>query len=164
MNLNLNDQHLSYIVKFYTYASKYQCRTCHRHFLRLNNMQRHQRNCKGQTTKIVSGRILYAPKTIFDKLEEKYRLFKRFLVYDFEAILLPVRGEGSEKLAWTSKHVLFSVSISSNVDGFTSPNFIIDPVIDSLVNTMVNYMRISQGKEENWLNKSSTQYSKSWIY
>ena len=124
MFLNLFEHHLSYISNIRAYASKYQCRTCERHFTRINDMQRHQRICKGLTEHRFPGGFYTTPKTIFDKLEEngihipkQKRLFPWFIVYDFEAMLIPIQGEGSDKLAWTAKHVPISVSISSNVDG-----------------------------------------------
>lgn len=155
MNLNLYQHHLSYISNFNTYASKYQCRTCERHFPRINSLLRHQRKCKGQTVHQFPGGFYTAPKTIFDKLEEngimvskKKRLFPWFLVYDFEAMLLPVQ-EGTAKLKWTSQHTPISVSVCSNVEGFTTPHCIVDPNDDNLVQEMVTYMtEISKAGEQ----------------
>ena len=87
--------------------------------------------------------------TVFDKLEEygicvprTQRIFPWFIVYDFEAMLVPIQGEGSEKLSWTAQHIPISVSICSNVDGFTSPKCIVDPDTDTLVGSMVEYMQL----------------------
>ena len=147
MFLNPFDHHLSYISNIRAYASKYQCRTCELHFTRINNMQRHQRICQGLAEHRFPGGFYTAPKTIFDKLEEngihipkQKRLFPWFIVYDFEAMLIPIQGEGSVKLAWTAKHVPISVSISSNVDGYNFPHCIVDADMDHLVKAMVNYM------------------------
>ena len=61
-------------------------------------------------------------------------------MYDFEALLVPVKGEESEKLTWTALHHPISVSICSKVEGFATPQCIVDPHIDSLVQKMVEYM------------------------
>ena len=89
-----------------------------------------------------------SPKTVFDKLEEygicvprAQRLFPWFIIYDFEAMLVHIHGEESEKLSWTPQHVPISVSICSNVDGFTSPKCIVDPDSDTLEGSMVEYMQ-----------------------
>jgi hypothetical protein len=88
-----------------------------------------------------------SPKTIFDKLEEydvyvpdKDSMFPWFLVYDFEALLVPFLNDEGKKLKWTAEHRPISMSICSNVDGFSSPHCIVDPDIDSLVRNMVEYM------------------------
>ena len=147
MQLNMYQHHLSYISNFNAYATKYQCRTCDRHFSRIYNMYRHQKICTGRTVHQFPGGFYTAPKTIFDKLGDfgiivpkKDRLFPWFLVYDFEAMLLPVQGEGSEKLEWTSKHVPISVSVCSNVENYTTPHCIVNPDIDVLVKEMVDHM------------------------
>ena len=147
MNLNMFEHHLSYISRFNTYASKYQCRTCERHFSRINNMLKHQRLCKGQTKYQYPGGLYTAPVTVFDVLEYynitvpiEERIFPWFIVYDFEAMLLPVH-EGGNKLSWTSKHVPISVSVCSNVEGYTDPHCIVDSDVDTLVRSMVDYMQ-----------------------
>jgi hypothetical protein len=131
MHLNLYEHHLSDISNFNAYATKYQCQTCERHFSHVNSMQRHQRICKGKTVHEFLGGFYTAPKTIFDKLEGydvyvqvKDLLFPWFLIYDFEAMLVPVQ---CEKLSWTAQYQPVSVSICSNVNGFTSPHCIVTP-------------------------------------
>ena len=156
MHLNMYEHHLSYITNFKAYATKYQCGTCERHFNDISHMNRHQRTCQGQTQHQFPGGYYTAPLTIFDVLEfydisvpEHQRIFPWFLVYDFEAMLLPVENEGSDKLAWTAKHVPVSVSVSSNVEGHRTPHCIVDPNIDSLVRDMVQYMqKIAEKGEE----------------
>lgn len=73
-------------------------------------------------------------------ISESDRLFQWFIVYDFEAILVPIRESNSEKLTWTQKHVPISVSICSNGDSFTDPHCIVDPDVEKLVREMVSYM------------------------
>jgi hypothetical protein len=108
LNLNVHNKHLSYIYNLRAYAKKYQCRTYEMHFARLHNMQQHQRQCTGQTKMQFPGGFYSAPKTVFDKLEEHgievvERIFPWFLVYDFEAYLMPLKDTGNtEKLNWTN--------------------------------------------------------------
>ena len=145
MHLNMFGHHLSYITNLPAYAQKYACGTCDRHFKRHGNMQRHQKICTGQTKYVFRGGFYSNPKTVFDRLEEQgiiisetLRLFQWFIVYDFEAMLVPIRESNSEKLTWTQKHVPISVSICSNVDGFTDPHCIVEPDVEKLVREMVS--------------------------
>ena len=59
---------------------------------------------------------------------------------DFEAMLSSMQDQTSEKLTWTAEHILISVSICSNVEGFKSPDCIVDPDTNSLFASMVQYM------------------------
>ena len=75
-----------------------------------------------------------SPKSIFDKLEEhdivvpiQERLFPWFLVYYFEANLLPAEELNSQNLTWTTQHVPISVSVCSNVERFKIPHCIVEP-------------------------------------
>ena len=129
-----------YVTNMQAYTHKYQCRTCERDFGCLWNMQQQQRNCSGKTVHQFPGGMYTSKKTIFEKLEEydvhvlpEYRLFPWFLVYDFEALLVPVHGEKTEKLMWKAQQHPLSVSICSNVEDFETPHCIVDPDIDSLV-------------------------------
>jgi hypothetical protein len=125
---------LSYISNLPAYTQKYQCGTCDRHFSRLDNMKRHQLKCTGQTVYNFKGEFHSNPKTIFDKLEEQGihvqdRVYPWFVVYDFEAMLVPIRESNSVKLTWTQRHEPNSVSVCSNVYGFTELHCIVEPDI-----------------------------------
>ena len=139
MHLNLFDKHLSYISNLNAYTQKYQCPSCQMHFRKPSNMKRHSLKCEGRTKHRFPGGFYSSPKTIFDKLEEhgivvptEERIFPWFLVFDFE--------QNSEKLTWTAEHVPISVSVCSNVEGFKTPNCIIEPNTNELVAQMVQYM------------------------
>ena len=105
MHLNMYEHHLSYISNINAYASKYQCRTCERQFNCFDNMQRHQRICKGLTEHQFPGGSYTAPLTIFDVLEfyditvpNHQRILPWFIVYDFEVLLHPIHDDASDKL------------------------------------------------------------------
>ena len=130
MHINQFDHHLSYISNLSAYTQKYQCGTCERHFCRMDNMKRHKLKCTSQTVYNLKGGFYSNPKTIFDKLEEQgihvqERLFKWFIVYDFQAMLIPIQESNSEKLSWTQRHD--PVSVCSNVPDFTEPHCIVEP-------------------------------------
>lgn len=145
MHVNQFDHHLSYISNLPGYTQKYQSGTCDRHFNRVDKMKRHQLKCTGQTVYNFKGGFHSNPKTIFHMLEEQGihvmdRLFKWFIVSDFETMLIPIRESNSDKLTWTQRHKPISVSISSNVEGFTDPHCTIQPDVETLVRKIVEYM------------------------
>ena len=147
MNLNIYEHHLSYITNLPTYTQKYKCGSCDRHFQYLRSMKRRQLNCKGQSTSSAVG-FIPIPKPYLKEqginISAVDRLFKWFIVYDFESMLVPIHESNSEKLTWIQEHVPISVSVCSNVDGYRHPHCIVQPEIELLVRDMVSYMTDSE--------------------
>ena len=154
MNLNLFQNHLSYISNFKAYARKFQCKSCKRHTSRFDNMKRNQRACAGKTWWI----LLQSPDRIWYKLdqieicvEEKDRLYEWFLVYDFESMRMPMETRSLENLEYTEQHEPISVTICSNVINYTAPFCIVDPNVDSLVEKIVTYMKVVARVASEWV-------------
>ena len=112
MYLNLFHHHLMYISDFDSYAKKFLCKTCHRHFNNITNAKRHQRTCKGRTKRRFPGGFYSSPRTIFDRLEqysivipESQRFYEWFLVYDLESMLVPLNTQDTSNLQYTESHV-----------------------------------------------------------
>ncbi|CAC5399971.1 unnamed protein product [Mytilus coruscus] len=55
-------------------------------------------------------------------------------------MLIPIHHSNFEKLTWTQRHDPISVSICSNVEGFTDPHCIVEPEVETLVRLMGEYM------------------------
>ena len=147
MNLNLYQGHLSYIKNMQAYCSKYKCIKCDKLFKTCSNLSRHFKTCDSSTKYIYPGGFFHPPNTVFDKLEEfgifvehEERFFPYFMVFDFESLLIKEEIQTSEKLRWTHKHVPISVSICSNVVGFTEAKCFVDVDTDRLLKSMVDYM------------------------
>ena len=162
MYVNLYQNHLSYIRDFAVYAKKYQCKTCERHFDRSFNLHRHQQSCDKKTHFVYPGGFYQSTESIFEKLEqydihvpEKERLFPWFICYDLEALLEPVDDRPTIMLQWTQKHIPVSVSICSNIKGYTEPTCIVEESQDRLVGKMVAKMkdlasRVLELAEDKW--------------
>jgi len=63
---------------------------------------------------------------VFERLEDEGievpdRYFPYRATYDIEVMLTPTEKPRSDKLEWTSQHVLLSVSVCSNVPTYTEP-------------------------------------------
>jgi hypothetical protein len=147
MNLNMHQGHLSYIKNMEAYCHKYKCIKCDKLFKTCSNLSKHFRTCDSATKYIYPGGYFHSPTTVFDKLEEigifvehEERIFPYFMVFDFESLLLKEEIKTSEKLTWTHKHVPISVSICSNVNGFSEAKCWVDVDTDRLLKSMVDYM------------------------
>ena len=127
MVLNLYENHLSYVTKPSTFLNKYRCDSCERHFAKLFLLQRHQGSCVNATKFKFPGQAHKMSFTIFDNLEEfdivvppDERTYPWFAVYDFEAILSRLEEEPpTPQLKWLRRHDPISVSVASNVTGFS---------------------------------------------
>ncbi|KAJ8311825.1 hypothetical protein KUTeg_010638 [Tegillarca granosa] len=145
--INLYENHASYIKNFASFAKKFQCKTCERHFDYSSNLKRHEATCASKTKYFYPGGFFKSNQTVFQKLEHYNidvpvtdRTFPWFIVYDFEAMLEKVDQDQTPYLKWTRKHIPISVSVCSNVPGYTEPFCIVDENCDQLVSSMVSYM------------------------
>ena len=162
MYVHVHDNHMSYIRDFAMYAQKIQCQTCQRHFDHAGNLHRHQKSCTNKTKFVYPGGFHRARETIFDRLDqydihvsEEDRTFPWYICYDFEALLQKVQDQSTDMLQWTHRHVPISVSLCSNVEGYSQPTCIVDADQDRLVESMVTSMNeiatyVHELAEEKW--------------
>ena len=145
--MNLYEKHLSYVTNVEGYLKKFKCPSCDRLFNHHGSFKRHLGSCSAATKFSFPGGFHKVTPTIFDRLEEfgitvgkSMQTFPYFIVYDFEAVLEKINDEQTTKLKWTAKHIPISVSITSNVPGYTDAKCIIDSNQKSLINKMMEYM------------------------
>ena len=89
---------------------------------------RHEQTCTGDVIYKYPGGMYHTTQTVFDQLEdegidilEEDRYYPYRATYDIEVMLQPTDKRRSEKLEWTSQHVLLSVSVCSNVPVYKVP-------------------------------------------
>jgi hypothetical protein len=147
INLNLFENHLSYITNMDTYSKKFKCIKCQKLFGGQSNLKRHATTCSDATKYVYPGGFFSVNKNIFDELEEIGvhvdeidRLYKWFIVFDFEALLVKPNIKSTNKLTWSHRHHPISVSVCSNIDGFTKPKCFVNTDTDELLKSMVDYM------------------------
>ena len=128
MNLNLYEQHFSYNKDLRSYSHSYLCSKCDRLWKHVGKLHRHERTCTGDVIYKYPGGVYHTTQTVFDRLEdeginvpEEDRYYPYRATYDIEVMLQPTDKRRSEKLEWTSDHVLLSVSVCSNVPTYTEP-------------------------------------------
>ena len=83
-------------------------------------------------------------QTVFERLDEfgihvpQYdRTYPWFAAFDFESMLVKLQDDATDKLEWTQKHVPISVSVCSNVPGYTEPACFEQSDMNSLLERMV---------------------------
>ena len=106
-----------------------------------------RKNCINKTKYVYPGGFYQPTESIFETLgkydvyiREEDRTFPWFICYDFEALLTQVNERATDMLEWNQKHEAISVSVCSNVEGFTDPVCIVDGNHDVLVSKMVEIM------------------------
>lgn len=145
MNLNLYEEHLSYISHMNVYSKKYECRNCKTLFPTHVRVMRHEKRCKEATRYIFPGGYYARPQHIFEeleyldiKVEDDLRFYPYFITYDFESLLLTNDlPNNTQKLSWTHEHHPVSFSMCSNVPNHLEPVFEIDVNVENLLKKFV---------------------------
>ncbi|KXJ22829.1 Zinc finger and SCAN domain-containing protein 22 [Exaiptasia diaphana] len=161
LNLNLYNDHFSYIKSLGRYSKSFQCCKCGKYWKNGFKLNRHELKCEAKIRYRFPGSTYKTPKTIFDLLEDEgitipdhLRFFPYRATFDFECMFsqdqLP---KNSDKLSWQAKHVPLSVSVCSNVPQYQQPQcFITNGDSKELVQEMVEYL-VTISKESNRLMK-----------
>lgn len=145
MNLNLYEDHLSYIKNLSVYCKKYECRNCKTLFPTHDRVARHEKRCKEATKSIFPGGYYARPRHIFQEFEyldirvdDDLRLYPFFITYDFEAMLQTDNvPPATEKSIWSHEHRPVSFSMCSNVPGHVDPVCEIESDVSSLIKKFV---------------------------
>ena len=147
MYLNNYQDHLSYITNYTKFACKFQCEKCSKMFKRQWDLKRHYTNCFDRTKYVFPGGFHRNAETIFDKLDsltvhvaESERYYQKFIVWDMEAILMKTNTPSTDQMNFLSRHIPVSVSICSNVEGFTNSKCFVEISPSNLISKMMSYL------------------------
>ncbi|XP_078701249.1 uncharacterized protein LOC144927591 [Branchiostoma floridae x Branchiostoma belcheri] len=130
MYLNLCGEHFSFIKDFKAYAKSFACPQCGKRWNHRGHCEAHIRSCDGKVAKEYPGGAYRLRQTIFQKLEDEGivvaqedRFYPYRACFDIECLLkpLPSTNNTTPKLQWETVHELLSVSVASNVPGYTEP-------------------------------------------
>ena len=152
LNLNAFELHLSYIKDLKMYSRKYECETCKMLFKTVRDCVRHYKTCKDTTRYTYPGGFHQSRVDVADKLArigvhvEEELFFPYFAVFDFEAILEKSEETTTDRLKWTQKHNPISVSVCSNVPGYTAAHCVVEPDLEQLLQDMLNRLNDIQQK------------------
>jgi len=151
--MNLNNDHLSFVQDFEMYAKKLSCAACERMFSKVSNYKRHIRLCSNRTKYVYPGGYHKKMKTIFQEMEEygiycspDKQHYPWYSFYDFESMLVKNPTKYGKKLVFTCTHQPVSVSVCSNVEGYTQPFTLVNEEPDILITNFVDYLYDIQRK------------------
>ena len=129
LNLNLDNDHFGLITDVSTYASCFACKTCNRVFTTKRRTETHVCATRDSTKFLFKGEPFVQSKTVFDKLsdigisvKEEDRHYPYRITYDIETFMDKTNvPPPSSQCVYEAVHVLMSISVCSNVPGFTEP-------------------------------------------
>jgi hypothetical protein len=71
MNLNLYEDHFSYVSDMEKYSDSYLCSKCDRLWKHVGMLHRHERTCTGRVIYKYPGGVYHIAHTVFDRLEDE---------------------------------------------------------------------------------------------
>ena len=147
MNVNMYENHLSYIKSINSFCGKFECDLCKRIFTKNANLLTHRLRCEKASHLKFPGKFYSRRSTIFEqignlgfKIPTKDCFFPHFAVFDYGSILEKMELEETNKLTHINKHKPISVSICSNVENFTEAKTFVDPNEEALVRAMLEHL------------------------
>ena len=145
MNLLLIDNHCCYIKNVYVLdKSKYKCDTCGHCWRDLYNLRKHIPTCADfeQKDEFVKTPEIYEPsRNTIHQFNDKFNTncdyrYEPFIVYDFEALVVPMETKIGGKISITNRQQVVSVSLCSNIDGYRDPYCIVSEDPEKLFSLM----------------------------
>ena len=128
LNLNLYEDHFSFVKDLNLYSSSYRCKKCNKLWTHSGHFHRHIKTCEAGVKEYYGSGVFTVKPTIFDKLDsvgikvpKDNRKFPYLAAFDIECMIKNTDRESSEKLEYSAEHELVSISVCSNVKGFKKP-------------------------------------------
>ena len=127
-----------------SFFKSFRCRTCDTSFSKTGNSERHLITCSERVKHNYPKNVYQLSETLFQKLDffniayrKDQKLFKSLAILDFESICIrEVTYKEIDTTKWIGKHVLISVSISSNLT--PEPIFLCNSDPRHLVSSFIN--------------------------
>ena len=115
--------HIYHVGDMNSFFEFFRCSTCDTIFSKTGNLERHLITCSERVNHIYPKNAYQLRETLIEKLDssnnpyrEDQKLFKNFAVFDFKSICVKEETyKETETTKCIGKHVLISVSISSNL-------------------------------------------------
>ena len=149
MYLNLYIDHFSYVKDLEKYSRSFCCPKCRKIWTHHGHFKRHLKACDAGTKSIYANGVFALPQNIFEQLEvhgvdipPHLRFFEYRIAFDIECFLCEETDRpNTERVVFSHRHELASISISSNVPDFEDPACLIsDGSSRKLVKEAVDYM------------------------
>ena len=150
MYIHLYEGHFSYITNIRLLTKSWKCSKCDRLFNHQGMYHRHELTCEKKIKHSFPGGGVgnQSYKTLFTKIEdlgvnipEDLRFYPYKITYDFETLFAPCPKENAPKLKYENILIPASVSVCSDVPGFTEPKcFISKGEPNDMIIKMCEYM------------------------
>ena len=126
------NNHICYLNNINAVFQSFRCPNCDTLFNKTFTLERHLTTCSELRKNVYLGNVYQIRETLFDKLDSfgiKYtseqNLLENLAMFDFESIGVQEETyKDTNTTTWIEKHVLISVSISSNLVEGPSPRCI----------------------------------------
>ena len=161
LNLNVHEEHFSYIRNVEALCKSFRCMVCGAHFTRATNARWHSCNVEHVTEMKYSTGILKPPVGVWDRVEletglcipTSLRFYPYWMTYDIESLLLKSDlPQSTTTTTYHSRHELVSVSVCTNIPGYEEPKcFIRHSTVDQCVDRFVSYVEEAAFKAEELL-------------
>ena len=117
------NNHICYVNNINAVFQSFRCPNCDTFFNKTLNLERYLTTCSQRVKNVYPRNVYQIRKTLFDKFGSfsiKYtserKLFKNLALFDFESICVQEKTfRDTNTTTWIGKHVLISVSFSSNL-------------------------------------------------
>ena len=128
LNLLLHEHHVCYIKNVDFFVHHFRCTQCGLQYSKAANLKRH--TCAGKPTRLKFPNGCYRPKSsIYQDILDRtgicvpsHLTFYPFrITYDIETFMEDQIPPSTSKMNLTSLHRLMSISVCSNIPGFTEP-------------------------------------------
>ena len=146
--LNQYDNHLSVITDFRYYGKTFECHTCGLLFNRIGNCERHEKACKQRTKYMYPGgyhkgnlNIFEEGETLDIQIPADLRKSEYAAVFDFESLMNEKTTSQDDNTHYIAEHQPISFSVTSNVDGFTTPYSVVNENPSALIQDMHGYLK-----------------------
>ena len=152
--------HICYVNNINALFKAFRCATCETFFSKTGNLERHLVTCSDRVKHIYPKNVYELRETFFEKLDafnipykNEQKLFRNLAMFDFESICVKEDSyKQTETTTWIGKHVLISVSISSNL--IPEPNFVLNANPHHLISSFITALEglATQSKAQMKLN------------
>ena len=150
LNLNLYNNHFSYIKNLEVYSQSYRCMKCDKIWKLSGNFHRHVKTCDVGVKEYYKSGAFTLKKTIFEELEDygvyidkEEREFPFRAAFDIECMLKKSSIPNTSKIDFSYEHDLISISVCSNVPSYCKPKcFVLEEEGQQkkLTKDMINYL------------------------
>ena len=153
------NNHICHVSNINAVFQSFRCPNCDTFFDKTFNLERHLTTCSERVRFLYPRNVYQIREALFDKLDcfgikytSEQKLFKNLAKFDFESICVQEETfRDTNTTTWIGKHVLISVSISSNI--VEEPIFLCNPDHLHLVATFIGALESlasqSKAKMEN---------------